>query len=85
MDSLAEALRYLEQGEWEKAHAIVQNDESPLASWMHGIVHLQEGELDNARYWYTRARRPLPDPPDVKGELQALSAALLASPHPTGG
>jgi hypothetical protein len=85
MHSLTEALRCLEQGEWEKAHAIVQNDESPLASWMHGVVHLQQGDLDNARYWYTRARRPLPDPSEVRGELRALGAALLAIQNPTGG
>jgi hypothetical protein len=85
MHSLAEALRYLEQGEWEKAHTIVQNEETLFASWMHGIVHLQEGSLDNARYWYTRARRSLPDPPDVKGELQALRAALASPSYPTGG
>ena len=43
------------KGDWEKAHAIVQNDDSELGCWAHGIVHLLEGDLGNARYWY-RAR-----------------------------
>jgi hypothetical protein len=76
MNRLSEALRHLERREWENAHAIVQADDSPLASWMHGVVHLQEGDLENARYWYARAGRPLPKPLDLNAEVQALGAAL---------
>ena len=52
---LGEALQHLEQGKWEAAHVIVQEDESKLASWMHAIVHLQEGDSSNANYWFRRA------------------------------
>lgn len=75
MDSLARAIRHLELGQWEEAHVLVQEDESPLACWVHGIVHLQEGDLDNARYWYRRARRPLPSGADPGAELAALREA----------
>jgi len=55
------ALAHLEAGEWQAAHEIVQRDEdSPLACWAHGIVHIMEGDLPNARYWYARAKRPFP-------------------------
>ncbi|MBK8738451.1 MAG: hypothetical protein IPM02_02365 [Betaproteobacteria bacterium] len=56
-DSLRKAIEHLEQGEWEAAHKIVQSDDSAQACWLHGIVHVLEGDLDNARYWYRRAGR----------------------------
>ena len=46
-----EALALLERGDWQQAHAIVQQHETQDAAWLHGIVHVLEGDLDNARYW----------------------------------
>jgi hypothetical protein len=74
--SLVVAAQYLAQGEWEKAHSIAQADDSALGAWAHGIVHLEEGDLDNARYWFGRARRPFPSTVDIPGEVAALAAAL---------
>ena len=46
------ALRLLQEGDWRAAHEIVQEDEeSRLSCWAHGIVHLMEGDVPNARYW----------------------------------
>jgi hypothetical protein len=74
---LAEALALLRQGDWQAAHAIVQKDEdSPLACWAHGIVHLMEGDTSNARYWYRAAKRDFPAKPSIEEEIRALSAAL---------
>jgi hypothetical protein len=73
--SLGDALDHLAGGDWQRAHAIVQADESPLGCWAHGVVHVLEGDLDNARYWYGRARRAWPDRYDVQAELTALRAA----------
>lgn len=55
--SLRKVVDHLERGEWEAAHGIVQSDDSVQACWLHGIVHLLEGDLENARYWYARAGR----------------------------
>lgn len=76
MATLAEAAELLAQGDWEAAHAIAQRDSSELGSWVHGIVHLMEGDLDNAGYWYRRAGRPRPDPAEIGAEIAALKAAL---------
>ena len=77
---LAEALALLRQGDWHAAHAIVQKDEdSPLACWAHGIVHLMEGDTSNARYWYREAKREFPRDPSVADEIAALSALVLRS------
>jgi hypothetical protein len=72
---LRKALAALEKGDWQAAHAIVQADEdSRLACWAHGIVHLLEGDPANARYWYRKAGRTSTQ--DVAAEIAALGAAL---------
>jgi hypothetical protein len=73
---IAAAVGHLESGEWQAAHALVQADASTLGCWAHGIVHLVEGDLDNAKYWYRRARRPLPHGNTATAEIAALKAAL---------
>jgi hypothetical protein len=60
IDPIVKAVQHLEAGEWKAAHLLVQKDASSLGCWAHGIVHLIEGDLDNAKYWYRRAHRPLP-------------------------
>jgi hypothetical protein len=74
---LAQALALLRRGDWEAAHVIVQKDEqSPLACWAHGIVHLMEGDVANARYWYREAKREFPGKPSIPDEIAALGKAL---------
>jgi hypothetical protein len=77
-DSLVRAADLLAAGDWEAAHLIVQEDSSPLAAWMHGIVHLLEGDVSNARYWYGQASRPFPASTDVPREIEAVAAAARA-------
>ena len=72
--TLLEALTLLERGEWSQAHAIVQQHETEYARWLHGIVHVLEGDLENARYWYNRAGRTFS--PDTKAELAAARGTL---------
>ena len=72
---LRQALAHLQKGEWQAAHAIVQDDEdSRLSCWAHAIVHVMEGDLPNARYWYRKAGRAFSE--DAAGELAALRATL---------
>lgn len=81
---LARAVALLEAGDWQAAHAIVQEDASALAAWLHGIVHTLEGDLDNARYWYRRAGRAFPGAGAVQGEIAAACRALGESAGPGG-
>jgi hypothetical protein len=74
--ALARAVARLEARDWQAAHAIVQDDESALAAWLHGIVHTLEGDLDNARYWYRRAHRAFPGPGAVETEIAAARQAV---------
>ena len=75
---IAKVVQHLEAGEWQSAHALVQKDATPLGCWAHGIVHLIEGDLDNAKYWYRRAHRVTRGMGDLRrngdaGSLHALS------------
>jgi hypothetical protein len=73
---LRSAVALLEKGDWQAAHKIVQEDEeSPLSCWAHGIVHVLEGDLPNARYWYGQAKRPFPKDYSVPAEIAALKDA----------
>jgi hypothetical protein len=73
---LRSAVAHLEKGDWQAAHAIVQQDEeSALSCWAHGIVHVLEGDLPNARYWYSEAKRPFPKDYSVTDEIAALKDA----------
>ena len=75
--ALEKALEFLEAGAWQKAHEIVQAEKSPLAAWLHGIVHTLEGDLDNARYWYRKADRAFPGPEAVQREIAAARRTLV--------
>jgi hypothetical protein len=74
---LRRAVQLLENGEWEAAHTIVQEDEdSRLFCWAHGIVHIVEGDRSNARYWYRKAGRPFGQDTSAPEEIKALKAEL---------
>ena len=53
-----QALWHDARGDWSRAHTIVQDVETVEAARVHAYLHRKEGDLDNARYWYRRARVP---------------------------
>ena len=75
---LAEALRLAERGDWKGAHEIVQRDEEdPFSCWVHAVLHRQDGDLMNARYWYARCGRRLRKGVTPVAELRQIRAALM--------
>jgi len=74
---LRRAVELMEKGDWQAAHAIVQEDEdSRLFCWAHGIVHLMEGDAANAGYWYRIAGRVLRKDVSIEAEIAALRDTL---------
>jgi hypothetical protein len=73
---LERAVDLLAAGNWQQAHEIVQNEKSELAAWLHGIVHILEGDLRNARGWYERAQREFPGADAAPAEIAAARLAL---------
>jgi hypothetical protein len=53
------ALWHIKKGNWELAHNIAQDDTSQMGSWIHALLHLIEGDLSNAQYWFHRAKKPI--------------------------
>jgi len=73
---LERAVDLLAAGDWKQAHEIVQKEESELAAWLHGIVHILEGDLRNARGWYERAKREFPGAEAAQSEIDAARGAV---------
>jgi len=56
--SYIEALEIERAGDWDQAHCIVQDINTPEAAWVHAYLHRVEGDPGNAAYWYRRAGKP---------------------------
>ncbi len=72
------ALWHAAKGGWDSAHQLVQNEETREAAWVHAHLHRIEGDLDNAGYWYGRAKRSRSDRP-LPEEWDEIAKALLES------
>ena len=72
-----QALWHLGRDEWDRAHEIIQAQNDPDSSWIHAHLHRVEGDLSNARYWYTRAGRAV-SKSDLESEWEEIAKALLA-------
>lgn len=76
MIPLLEILALMRQGQWSEAHNLVQLDESPTAAWLHALLHMQEGDLEDAEYWYGKSGRNFRSRGTLNEELDALEAYL---------
>ena len=72
------ALWWVQRGEWDRAHAIVQDGTDKASAWVHAHLHRIEGDLGNATYWYRHAGRPVAQGP-LEAERTAIATNLLAS------
>ncbi|MDR7308849.1 hypothetical protein [Rhodoferax saidenbachensis] len=76
MPLLHEVLTHLRAGRWREAHDLVQEDNSESAAWLHGILHIQEGDLEDAEYWYGKANRHFRSRGTLDEELERFEAQL---------
>jgi hypothetical protein len=67
------ALWWAAKDDWARAHELVMDQGGRDCAWVHAYLHRVEGDLDNARYWYGQARRPV-----ARGALQAEWDAIAA-------
>ena len=71
------ALASAKKDDWNRAHDGLQDIETPDGSWVHAHLHRQEGDLNNADWWYRRVGRSVPDQ-TLEEEWTALATELLA-------
>lgn len=78
-NELLHAVEMALAGEWDAAHNLVQQYESDaMASWIHAVLHKQEGDLGNSRYWYRHANRMEHVDEEPHVELETIRAELVA-------
>ncbi|NVN41086.1 hypothetical protein HUK82_11030 [Ameyamaea chiangmaiensis] len=70
------ALWHDARGDWQTAHALVEEGLTPPACHVHAYLHRREGDMSNARYWYRRAGEVAADGPG-ETEYRALLARYL--------
>jgi hypothetical protein len=66
------------RGDWDRAHKIVQDEDSRDAAWVHAYLHRVEGDLGNAGYWYRQAGQPTATD-SLQAEWERIATALLGS------
>jgi len=71
LSEILKALWYDGKNDWEGSHNIAQEIEDNNGSWVHAYLHRKEGDLSNARYWYSRAGKSEPNMP-LKQEWEWL-------------
>ncbi|WP_347157988.1 hypothetical protein [Pontibacter chitinilyticus] len=71
-----QALWYEANGNWQKAHDIIQELPDRTAAWIHAYLHRQEGDTGNADYWYRRAGRQRPQQA-LEKEWESIATKLL--------
>ncbi len=73
---LLRALLIDASGDWDEAHRIAQEDNSEHGSLVHAYLHRKEGDLWNARYWYSRAGREMPEE-SLEQEWESIARELI--------
>ena len=76
MTPLLQILALMREGRWDEGHNLVQLDDSSAAAWLHALLHMQEGDLENAEYWYGKSGRNFRSRDTLSEELDALEASL---------
>ncbi len=75
LDPARAALWHVAHNDWESAHEAAQSGTDQAADWVHAHLHRVEGDLENARYWYARANKPIASGP-LDAEWTAIADAL---------
>lgn len=76
LDPTLQALWEDGRGNWEGAHALVQDEGTTEAAWVHAYLHRKEGDLANAGYWYRRCGKPVCES-SLDQEWERIARTLL--------
>jgi hypothetical protein len=73
------AMWFAKKGKWEAAHEIAQEIKTEAGSWIHAHLHVIEGDLWNAAYWYGKAGRAESSPERLAEEWEEIVLELLGA------
>ncbi len=72
------ALWWAGKDDWDKAHKIVMDEGGKDCAWVHAYLHRVEGDLENARYWYKQAGKPVVSSA-LDTEYETIAQTLLSA------
>src|SRR5262245_60718800 len=72
------AMWHAANGEWDEAHRIAQDINDRSGAWVHAHLHRVEGDLGNARYWYSHAGQAEATE-SIEAEWEQIVTELLRS------
>lgn len=75
-EQLMIATQAAQAGDWHRAHEIAQDFNTPMANWLHAVLHKMEPDEWNSRYWYQRCQHRYEEYADSGLELAAILQAL---------
>jgi len=70
------SLWYDGKGDWHKAHGLIDNLSDKESAWVHAYLHRKEGDIWNADYWYSKAKKTRPEV-TLEKEWEALVLEFL--------
>lgn len=71
------------KGRWDASHEVAQDIHESDGSWVHAYLHRVEGDIGNARYWYSRAGKPAKGVDDsLDQEWREIATTLLGDQAP---
>ena len=73
-----ESLWHTKAGNWDTAHDIAQDIRTPMGSWIHALLHLIEGDIGNAGYWFRSAGQPVRTADQIEALWHEIATELLA-------
>lgn len=60
LSTILKSLWYDGRGDWDQAHALIDQLGDRDSAWVHAYLHRKEGDIWNADYWYARAKKTRP-------------------------
>lgn len=72
------SLWHTKAGNWDQAHDIAQEIHTPTGSWIHALLHLIEGDIGNAGYWFRKSGKPARSVEDIDELWTEIANTLTA-------
>ena len=60
LSTILKSLWYDAKGDWDQAHALIDQLGDRDSAWVHAYLHRKEGDIWNADYWYARTKKTRP-------------------------
>ena len=72
-----QSLWHLKADHWDASHNIAQEIHTPMGSWIHALLHLVEGDIGNAGYWFRKASKPIRSADEADDLWREIADTLL--------